>query len=397
MRLNDYLKLSWNNFLRNGFKSIAPITIITLSIIILNIILSLFSSITASINTTVIENQSLKLIEISSNSENELTSGSFKKLNEIDNVVTAFPKIEAFVGVEYKNSKTTTNLVGVNDKGLEYFTSNKDKMINNNQIVINSSLADELASNDQIKISYTVKVKEGEGIRKTKNTTIQSKFDQFYLDNYPDDVSLGSIDFVEKFNADFLGLPLKDYRKNLTYEFGTVIVNDVENLTQVANDIEKLGYDTGYSLKASQSIPLVAKIIIAIGGIILVVLLAFSGVSIASVIGQSLRNRYKEIGVMRTFGYEKSHLIKLFSIEVLFISLISFVISVISSFIIIELLNSYLEKSIGVNIDFSVNMTWIQIFISFILIVLVSFISSFRPILKASSIHITEIIRGNDS
>ncbi|WP_305961152.1 FtsX-like permease family protein, partial [Bacillus safensis] len=361
MRLNDYLKLSWNNFLRNGFKSIAPITIITLSIIILNIILSLFSSITASVNTTVIENQSLKLIEISSNSENELTSGSFKKLNEIDNVVTAFPKIEAFVGVEYKNSKTTTNLVGVNDKGLEYFTSNKDKMINNNQIVINSSLADELASNDQIKISYTVKVKEGEGIRKTKNTTIQSKFDQFYLDNYPDDVSLGSIDFVEKFNADFLGLPLKDYRKNLTYEFGTVIVNDVENLTQVANDIEKLGYDTGYSLKASQSIPLVAKIIIAIGGIILVVLLVFSGVSIASVIGQSLRNRYKEIGVMRTFGYEKSHLIKLFSIEVLFISLISFVISIISSFIIIELLNSYLEKSIGVNFDFSVNMTWIQI------------------------------------
>ncbi|MFS0657148.1 ABC transporter permease [Bacillus sp. 179-C3.3 HS] len=397
MKLNDYIKLSWNNFLRNGFKSVAPITIISLSIIILNIILSLFSSITSSVNTTVIDNQSLKIIEISSNSENELTSSSFKELKEIDNVVTAFPKIEAFVGVEYKNGKTTTNLVGVNDKGLEYFTSNKVKGIRDNQLVINSSLTDELSPNEKVKISYTVKVKDGEGIRKTKKALIQSKFDQFYLDNYPEDISLGSIDFVEKLNADFLGLSLKDYRKNLTYEFGSVIVNNVENLPQVADDIEKLGYDTGYSLKASQSIPLVAKVIIAIGGIVLIVLLIFSGISIASVIGQSLRNRYKEIGIMRTFGYEKSHLINLFSIEVLIISLISFVISVISSFIIIELLDSYLGKFMGVNFDFSVNMTGIQIFISLILIVLVSFISSFRPILKASSINITEIIRGNDS
>ena len=158
-----------------------------------------------------------------------------------------------------------------------------------------------------------------------------------------------------------------------------------------------MGYDTNYSLKSSQSIPMVAKIIIAIGGIVIALLLVFSGISIASIISQSLRGRYKEIGIMRAVGYERNHLIKLFAVEVLYISLISFVLSTSLSFILIKVISYFMNQSNLSNFQFNVTMDIKQVVISFILIIFVSFISSFRPIMKASSTSIIEIIRGNAS
>ncbi|MGP7818810.1 ABC transporter permease [Niallia sp. 01092] len=397
MRLSDYFKLGGNNFLRNGFKTLSPIIIITIGIIVFNVVTGFFSSITTSMNTTVIDNDSLKFIEVVPTPEKELTMDDFHEMNKINGVITSYPKVQAFVGLEYGVNRVSTNLVGVNNKAVRYFTSGKDESIKNNEIILNSNIVDTLKPGDSVNISYTVKVKEGEGIRKIKKGKILSFFNQFYLANYPEDLSLATLDYVEQLNAEFLGLSLADYRKNLVYEFGTVIVDDVENISHVAEQIESLGYDTSYALKSSQSIPMVAKIIITVGGVVLVILLLFSGISIASIMGQSLRGRYKEIGIMRAVGYERSHLIKLFSVEVLYISLISFFASITLSFIIIQGLESYLNKTSGIKYIFSINMTGMQVIVSFVLIIIVSFLASFRPIIKASSTDITEIIRGNAS
>lgn len=397
MRFSDYFKLGGSNFLRNGFKTIAPIVIITMGIIVFNIVAGFFTSITESMNTTVVENNSLKFIEVVATPENELKMKDFKKISGINGVVTSIPKVEAFVGLESGDIRETTDLVGVNNKSVSFFTSGNNQYIPDDSIILNSSVAKELKVGENIKVSYTVKIKEGEGIRKTKSGKISSRYDQFYLASYQDGFSLASIDYVEQINASFLGLSLEDYRRNLNYDTGTVIVKDVEQITNVAKKIEALGYDTSYALKSSESIPTVAKMIIAVGGIIIILLLILSGISIASIIGQSLRGRYKEIGIMRAVGYQRSHLIKLFSIEVLYISLISFVLSTIFSFILIKGIEFFLNRSNEIDYIFNISMNGTQILISFGLIVLVSFFASFRPILKASSINITDIIRGNAS
>ncbi|MGE6552941.1 ABC transporter permease [Bacillus mycoides] len=397
MRLSDYLTLSRNNFLRNGFKTFSPIIIITLAIIVFNVITGFFSSITDSMNNTIIKNDSLKFIEVVATPDKKLNSDNLKEIKKIAGVASTFPKVQSFVGIEHSQDKITTNLIGVDSQAISFFTTGKKSSINGTEIILNSTLSDKIKSGDSIKVNYTIKVKEGEGIRKFTDAKILSLYDQFYINNYPEDVSLATIDYVENLNAEFVGFSLEDYRRNLTYDFGTVIVKEVEDVTKVAKRIESMGYDTSYSLKSSQSIPMVARIIVAIGGIIVSLLLVFSGISIASIISQSLRGRYKEIGIMRAVGYQRNHLIKLFSIQVLYISLISFILSISLSFIIIKLLSYFLQQSKFINYQFNVEMDIRQIAISFILILLVSFVSSFRPIMKASSTSIIEIIRGNAS
>lgn len=397
MRFSDYLKLGGSNFRRNGFKTLAPITIITIGIIVFNVITGFFSSIASSMDSTVIENDSLKFIEVVATPERELKREDIQKIKEIKGVVTSFPKIQSFVGIEYENDKLTTNLIGIDNLAVPYFTSNKTTTIKDNEIVFNSSLANDLHKGDKVQVSYTVKVKEGEGFRKKIKGQILSLYDQFYITNLPEDLSLATIDYVENINAEFVGLPLEDYRENLSYDFGTVIVKNVENVGLVANEIESMGYDTIYSLKSSQSMPMVAKIIVTIGGVVIILLLVFSGISIASIIGQSLRGRYKEIGIMRAVGYQRVNLIKLFSVEVLYISLISFILSISFSFIIIKVLEYFINRSRIINFTFNIEMNINQVLISFLLIVIVSFLASYRPIVRASSTNITELIRGNAS
>ncbi|MGD6818780.1 ABC transporter permease [Metabacillus sp. 84] len=397
MRLSDYLKLGGKNFKRNGFKTAAPIVIITMGIIVFNVVAGFFSGITSSMNETVMENDSLKFIEVVSTPDKALKQEDFNELKQIDGVSTSFPKVQAFVGLEYGKNKITTNLIGVDGPALSYMTAGKANSIKDGDIVLNSALADDLKQGDEVNVSYTVKVKEGEGVRESTKGTIQSLYDQFYITNFPDDLSLATIDYVENLNAQFEGLTLEQYRSGLTYDFGTVVVQNVEDVTPVARQIEELGLDTIYSLKSSQSIPMVAQIIMSIGGVIIVLLLIFSGISIASIIGQSLRGRYKEIGIMRAVGYEKSHLIKLFSVEVLFISVLSFAASIILSFLIISGLEYFLNQSEAIDYTFTIDMTIQQVLLSLILILAVSFLASFRPIVKASSATITDIIRGNAS
>lgn len=397
MRLSDYLKLGKNNFLRNGFKTLSPIIIITLAIIVFNMVTGFFTSITDSMNNTVIKNDSLKFIEVIATPDKTMDIHSFENIKRIEGVASTFPKVQSFVGLEHDQDKITTNLIGVDNKAVHFFTSGKKDVIKEDEIILNSGLTTKIKEGDSVKVNYTIKVKEGEGIRKLKDAKISTLYNQFYINSFPEDISLATIDYVESLNAEFVGLSLDDYRKNLTYEFGTVIVKDVEDITKVAKKIEDMGYDTNYSLKSSQSIPMVAKIIIAIGGIVIALLLVFSGISIASIISQSLRGRYKEIGIMRAVGYERNHLIKLFAVEVLYISLISFVLSTSLSFILIKVISYFMNQSNLSNFQFNVTMDIKQVVISFILIIFVSFISSFRPIMKASSTSIIEIIRGNAS
>jgi putative ABC transport system permease protein len=393
MKFKDYLGLGYKNFKRNGKKNIAPIIIITIGILLFNIVSSFFTSITASMNETVVDNGSLKFIQVSSPG-GDLKEEDLEKLKDVETVTKVFPRAESFIGIEKNKEKVTTTLIGVPKDAIKFFTDEQESTsLGANGILLNSNVDTTFSENEQMKISHTIKVNESEGIRKQKEAIFKGTFTPPYIISFPEDISLASLEFVQQLNADFLGLTLEQYLQNPSYSQATIIVSDVDNVNQVAEDVESLGYITDYSLKASKSIPVIAKILVSIGGILIVVLLIFAGTSIASIINQSLRNRYGEIGIMRAIGYKRKHLIRLFSVEVSLLSLLSFCLSIVLSFVSLRLIEYYVNSLGFVNYTFILKLSGKQILLSILVIFLVSFISSARPIRKASSINVSDILK----
>jgi putative ABC transport system permease protein len=392
MKAKDYLSLGFKNFQRSGRKNIAPIIIITVGILLFNIVTSFFTSITSSVNESVVDNSSLKFVHISS-AEGELTNTDMEKLREVDGVHSVFPRTESFIGIERNKEKITTTLIGVPDNSVQFFTK-EDKALSGNGILLNKNITSSLEEGDPIKISYTVKVKENEGIRKELDASVKSIIEPPYLISFPEDISIASIELVQTLNAGFLGLTLEEYLQNPSYQEAIAIVPDVNNVSKAAKQFDEMGYMTNYSLKASKSIPVIAKILASVGGILVVVLLVFAGTSIASIINQSLRSRYGEIGIMRAIGFKRKHLMKLFAVEVTIISILSFCISILLSFIVLKAIEHYVNNLGFADYTFILSIGTYQILASLVVILLVSFVSSAYPIKKASSIQVTDILKG---
>ncbi|MEL3970811.1 FtsX-like permease family protein [Rossellomorea oryzaecorticis] len=393
MKTTDYYSLGFKNFQRNGKKNIAPIIIITVGILLFNIITSFFTSITSSVNETVVDNSSLKFIHVSS-VDGDMKDTDLEKLKNVEGVHSVFPRTESFIGIENNKEKITTTLIGIPDNSIQYFTDEKNLSLSDNGILLNKNIESSLEKGDPTKISYTVKVKENEGIRKELNATIQSKIEPPYLISFPEDISVASIELVQTLNAGFLGLTLEEYLQNPRYQEAIAIVPDINAVNEAANQFDEMGYMTNYSLKASKSIPVIAKIIGSVGGILVIVLLVFAGTSIASIINQSLRSRYGEIGIMRAIGFKQKQLIKLFTVEVTIISIISFFLSILLSFIALKVIEQYVNNLGFADYTFILSISAYQALASLAVIFLVSFLASAYPIKKASSIQVTDILKG---
>ena len=393
MKAKDYISLGFKNFQRSGRKNIAPIIIITVGILLFNIGTSFFTSITSSVNDTVVDNASLKFIHVSS-AEGDLTNTDLEKLKEVDGVATVFPRTESFIGIEHNKEKITTTLIGVPDNAIEYFAEKENQSLSDNGILLNKNITTSLVKGDLVKLSYTVKVKENEGIRKELDAIVASKIEPPYLISFPEDISIASLELVQTLNAGFLGLTREEYLQNPSYQEAIAIVPDVNAVSKAGGQFDEMGYITNYSLKASKSIPVIAKILASVGGILVVVLLIFAGTSIASIINQSLQNRYGEIGIMRAVGFKQKHLIKLFAVEVTIISFISFCLSILLSFFALKAIEHYVNNLGFADYTFILTIGTYQILASLAVIFLVSFISSAYPIKKASSIQVTDILKG---
>lgn len=400
MKLSDYLRLSGKNFRRNGYKTVLPIIIITIGIVLFNILSGFFASMTTSTKESVTDNNSLRYISVSS-LDSHLSQKDFEKMRKLEGVLTSFPDVRKNIWIDYKGESKSTELIGVNSEAVPYFTSGKEKSIQGNEIILSSAYAKLFKIGSNL-IQHQVTLNDKEVMLKEKPAKIRSFYDPFYLQAYPseiDPISLASIEFVEQLNAEAEKLTLAAYRKKHLSSCGVVIAKSVEDVPVIGEKLDKMGYSTSYALKSADQIPMAVKVMGIIGGIVVLTLLLSSGVSIASIIGNSLRGRYKEIGVLRALGFERAHLIKLFSIEVLYIAFLSFVLSVVTSWVFMKVIEYMVNQQFmkGNSYTFVLAMDVNKVLLSLLLILVVSLLSSIRPILKASSVNITEIIRGNST
>ncbi|KGX89842.1 hypothetical protein N781_08985 [Pontibacillus halophilus JSM 076056 = DSM 19796] len=387
----DLLTLGWKNFIRHGFKTIGPIVIISIGLIVFNLVAGFFMGVENSMNETVIENDQLKFIEVSSSNEEALQSEDGEVLQQIDGVSVAFPSETALVGVEKEKERTSTMVLGVPTEALSFFTGEDQVFSSEESVLLNDKYKD-FKAGEEVELSYTVKVKEGEGVRSKLSAEIVGTYKQPDLLGFPDNLSLVPISLVNQINANFEQMTVDEYTAHHKPDRYIVIAENVEELVNVATTIEDKGYTTNYALQSSKQLPVVAKLLIGVGGALAVILLGFAAVSISSIMNQSLKNRYKEIGIMKAIGYKRKHITSLLSVEVLYIGLASFVLSILSSYVLMFFFNQYIESKDGLSI-LSLTFNGKLVLLSLFLVLLVSLGSSYRAITKAAKLDPVETLR----
>ncbi|MBX4267521.1 ABC transporter permease [Clostridium estertheticum] len=389
MKKKDELKLGYLNFKRNIIKSINPMIIVIIAILMLNLTTSFLLGLENGLSKSVVNNDTLKFISVLGKNNSQLGSNDISVINKIAGVKSVFPRITSFVGLRTDSKKESSTLLGVTNESLPYFSKNLKPFNKDNEIILNKNST--FALRDKLKLAYTVMTSENGGLQKETDVTVMNKYTQTSILDLPDNVSLTTVDLLMDLKAKFYNMSLKEYKDKYKPESLIVVANDISSVVSIANTIEKEGYTTNYSMKSSTELPMFSKIIILVSGIIILLLLLFACININSVINQSFKSRYHEIGLMKALGFAKRNILNILIYEVFFIAISSFFISVIlSKGITLAINNFMLAKNLTIA---SMKFNYLQILASFIIILFIMFISSLKSILKASRLNPIENLR----
>lgn len=171
---------------------------------------------------------------------------------------------------------------------------------------------------------------------------------------------------------------MNPYSPNLamTAYLGT---NDNEN-TIFINDLDKLGYfhDTDYSRDLYWLQRVIKEMRLALN-IMALVFGVFSAILMYTFISNSIYQKQKEIGTLRSLGARGIDVSKIFIFEGIFIALYSSIISSVASIFLINILNNYLTKNFSLNIVlFYPNP--LSILVIFLLSIIIFSLSTYLPI-----------------
>src|SRR5690606_8952036 len=146
--------------------------------------------------------------------------------------------------------------------------------------------------------------------------------------------------------------------------------------------IEREGLITSYGLEYSEGLPQLAKMIILIGMIIIVTLLLLGVVIMNVTLNNSLKERYREIGILKSIGINSQSISKILNLEVFFIWVVISIIATLMSVLVIKLLPKLMDLSMMGDLKFTV----LQFIVSIAATYLVMIITTSRTIRKVSQL-----------
>ncbi len=118
----------------------------------------------------------------------------------------------------------------------------------------------------------------------------------------------------------------------------------------------------------------------------------FSSLLFFNFINISITHKQREIGILRALGARSKDVFKIFFSETIIIGLINFILASISIFISSSFLNIYLSDELGLGVSLLYPGIR-QVLLVFIIMICISFISSFLPVYKISTKRPIESIR----
>lgn len=315
-------------FIKNNYKKAIP-SIITLTtfLLILDILLGIFFSTTGILNDSIVENSSVHFMEILNNGE----------MSDISKIKEFISKQDEISGNFYDTSHPV--LVDCDSEaGAETYT----------MIGIPKSLLPELglkADTDKfcflpktdekyfknmtsIEIDETLypKGKKGDAQIEYVKFDISGFYEKIKWDLFPENLIIvddaTAIEIAERSNKD--GSILSD--RIIAYVSDSAAMSKVEGKLKA----EFPNIDVKYSLKYTGQLSEFAKVFLAIGGIIILVLTVFCIINIKESVRQILNVRKRDIGLLALFGVDNSNIFYIFMIEFFLYGLVAFVLAYVT-------------------------------------------------------------------
>ena len=183
------------------------------------------------------------------------------------------------------------------------------------------------------------------------------------------------------------GKPFKEIYYSQIY----VDVDDMENVTEVQNAINAMGYQASSNAEWVQAMQTqYGYVQLVLGGIGAVSLLV-AAIGITNTMMMSIYERTKEIGIMKVLGCDLRNIQMMFLMEAGFIGFIGGIVGLVFSFAISILINQ-IVASMGNMMTLSYIPPWLAL-LSLVFAILVGMIAGFFPSLRAMRLSPLAAIR----
>lgn len=186
------------------------------------------------------------------------------------------------------------------------------------------------------------------------------------------------------------GKPLNE----LVYNSAEVFVDDMENVTQVQEQLAAMGYQVNSQMDFLESSRQQSNMVQAVLGGIGAVSLFVAAIGIANTMMMSIYERTKEIGVMKVLGCDMGNIRNMFLIESGFIGFMGGTIGVALSYGVSAIVNRFvnMSQSMGLSGDLSRIPPWLSMAaIGFA--VFVGMAAGFMPAVRAMKLSPLAAIR----
>lgn len=183
------------------------------------------------------------------------------------------------------------------------------------------------------------------------------------------------------------GKPFKEIYYSQIY----VDVDDMENVTEVQNAINAMGYQASSNAEWVQAMQTqYGYVQLVLGGIGAVSLLV-AAIGITNTMMMSIYERTKEIGIMKVLGCDLRNIQMMFLMEAGFIGFIGGIVGLVFSFAVSILINQ-IVASMGNMMTLSYIPPWLAL-LSLVFAILVGMIAGFFPSLRAMRLSPLAAIR----
>lgn len=445
MSFFDLLKMACGNFLRRKARTLLTVAGVVIGTMAVVIMISIGQGLEQGYTEQIKSWGSLTQIEVypnySSNSDDRLylDDETVKMLDEIEHVSAALPQTNQYAALVMGKKINDMSFIGIDVSKLDYYDIKLDNeepvtaemFANNGYLIGYSSVfqfynpkkgwSDENSPYDdegnmkelpfditnpeeaRIKMVFDTSYYYGGGGSKPKGYDITCNGVMARNSNgnfsYSVVMDMRTLESLQKKYWKDQGIKQDDKNADKNkYSSLYVVVDDMENVTDVQQSINELGFQTWSSTEMLEDVKEQMGMIQAVLGGIGAVAFLVAAIGISNTMVMSTYERTREIGIMKVLGCKLSDIMTLFLTEAAIIGFAGGMVGLILSMGISALMNALSDSgilsmfSMGEGIPISIIPLWLVIGgVSFS--TLVGVISGFYPALRATRLSALEAIK----
>lgn len=329
-------------FVRNNIdKTLPSILTLTTFLLILNILLGILFSTTGVLSRSVTNNSFVHFMEVLNNGDFKKSSEMISKIEAIPEVDECFPDVAHPIMIENENSEQFElyTALGVPKSLLNEFglSSDTDKYI-----FLPQKDSNRFKKGSVVKFEetlYNKNAKQGENAYELEELkyTVTGFYDDLNWDLFPENVIL-----LDQITTDRIAMGGAS-DGIMAADRIIVHVADVSNMKNVEEKIHEMYPESEirYDLKHSGELPSYSKLIIAVSGTLLIVLLIFCIFNINGNVKQILNSRHRDIGLLSLFGVDSGDITYIFVWEYFISGFIAFILVIVVTTILFIMLKVF--------------------------------------------------------